>query len=166
MSAEPAKAQKGKGRSTTPRSLARLAAVQALFQIEFSECDVETVLEEFLEHRFRRPADKADIDFADADKGHFRKVVQGVLADQTLLNDHLRATLPKAWPLMRLDPSVRAILQAAAFEMAETKAPGRAIISEYADLAYAFQGDETRKFAGGALSALAAHIRPEEFPDG
>lgn len=166
MSAEAAKVKKGKGRSTTPRSLARLAAVQALFQIEFSECDVETVLEEFLEHRFRRPADEAEIDFADADKSHFRKVVQGVLSEQTQLNDYLRATLPKAWPLMRLDPAVRAILQAATFEMAETSAPGRAIIAEYADLADAFQGADARKFAGGALSALAAHIRPEEFPDG
>ncbi len=160
MSAETAtKKPNGKNR-TQGRSLARLAAVQALFQIEFSKADSNDILEEFLEHRFRRPHENTDVDFADADKSYFKKIVTGVMLEMTDLNDMVRATLPREWPLDRLDPEIRAMLRAAAFELSQTTTPSPAIVSEYIGIAEAFYEGENKSFMGGALNGLIARIRP------
>ncbi|MGB0921921.1 MAG: transcription antitermination factor NusB [Alphaproteobacteria bacterium] len=147
---------------TYGRSLARLAAVQALFQIEFSKADGDTVMAEFLEHRFKHPHETSDVDFADADKGHFKKVVSGVLLEMTELNDLVRSILPKEWPLDRLDPEVRSILRAAAFELVSTTTPSPAIIAEYVGVADAFHDADKKRFVGGALNGLVARTRPNE----
>ena len=145
-------------RPTLSRSLARLAVVQALFQIEFAEGDPTEILDEFLSHRLQ---DHGDLDLSQADKSHFRKVVDGVMRELTELNDHLRAVLPKAWPITRLDPNVRAILRAAAFELAETSVPKTAVVSEYVGVADAFCDAATHRFVQANLNALADHLRPE-----
>ncbi|MDP7342862.1 MAG: transcription antitermination factor NusB, partial [Alphaproteobacteria bacterium] len=58
------------------RSAARLAAVQALYQIELSDAVLESVIEEFLDHRIGREIEGAQ--YAEADREHFKWLVRNV----------------------------------------------------------------------------------------
>ena len=60
------------------RSQARLAAVQALYQMDLAETDLAAVIEEFKAHRLGLDAGHATA--AQADPEHFERVLQGVVA--------------------------------------------------------------------------------------
>jgi N utilization substance protein B len=101
-----------------------------------------------------------------ADYQHLRRVVEGVVSEQALLDPKLDQILDKGWPLHKLDSTVRAILRAGAFELwFLDKVPAKVAIKEYVDVADAFfeNGDEP-KFINGVLNTLARNRRPEEFP--
>jgi N utilization substance protein B len=94
-----------------------------------------------------------------------RDVVEGVVREQGLLDPHLDQILDTAWPLHKLDATVRAIVRAAAFEIwFMDKVPARVAIAEYINVADAFyeNGDEP-KFINGVLNTLARRRRPDEF---
>src|SRR5204862_252940 len=66
------------------RSVARLAAVQALYQMELAGAGADTVVREFSDHRFGgdlEGAAAADAPMAEADEAFFAEVVRGVVAD-------------------------------------------------------------------------------------
>src|SRR5260370_22734238 len=70
------------------RSVARLAAVQALYQLELNrEVDPEVVVREFGRHRLGREIDGDR--YGEADPALFSDIVRGVAAGQ----ERLRATL-------------------------------------------------------------------------
>ena len=101
--------------SRPSRSVARLAAVQALYQMEVSSIGVEHVIREFTEHRFDRDID--GIVLASADEGFFADLVRGVVAEQADVDARIVKRLAEGWRLERLDATVRAILRAGAFEL-------------------------------------------------
>jgi N utilization substance protein B len=147
----------------TARSAARLGAVQALYQMDLAAADVGEVLAQFSSRVSGDNFDNGET--GEADFGHLRQVVEGVVREQALLDPSLDKVLDKSWPLHRLDATVRAILRAAAFELFfMEKVPARVAISEYVDVTDAFfdGGDEPR-FINGVLNTLARQRRPEEF---
>jgi transcription antitermination protein NusB len=101
----------------------------------------------------------------EADYGHLREVVEGVVREQALIDPKLDLILDTGWPLHKLDATVRAILRAAAFEIwfLET-VPARVVISEYLGVADAFfENGEEPKFINGVLNTFARRRRPDEF---
>src|SRR6516162_8073645 len=99
------------------RSVARLAAVQALYQLELNpEADPESVVREFARHRFGHEIDGDR--YGEADPALFSDVVQGAMADRELLDTAISSVLTEEWPLTRLDAVLRAILRAGAYELA------------------------------------------------
>ncbi len=144
------------------RSAARLAAVQALYQIELGGGAPEAVLREFMEHRLAEPLD--DAEWVEADPALLAALVSGVAAESALLDDMLAAVLAEGWPVERLETLLRLILRAGAYELGYLpEIPARVSITEYVNLAQAFFDGKQPGLANGVLDRMAHSLRPEEF---
>ena len=146
------------------RSRARLAAVQALYQMDMAETDLNEVIDEFKTHRLTVDAEDGAV--AGADFEHFICVLNGVVKRQLELDPMIDQQLATGWRLLRVDAILRAILRAGGFELLElTDVPARVVISEYIDVARAFfEGDEPR-VVNGVLDQAARKLRPGELPE-
>ena len=164
MSAAGKSAGKGAGKAASlSRSRARLAAVQALYQMDLAETDLGAVLEEFSANPL---VDEAEGDgLGKPDVEHMTRVLKGVVARQREIDPLIDRQLAEGWRLTRIDSIVRAILRAAAFELMElADVPARVVISEYVEVAHAFfEGDES-KVVNGVLDQLARKLREGELP--
>jgi transcription antitermination protein NusB len=146
------------------RSQARLATVQALYQMDLAETDLVEVIEEFKQHRLGGSSDANGM--AEADQEHFAAVLRGVVKRQRDIDPLIDQQLATGWRLARIDSIVRAILRAATFELiALPDVPPRVVISEYIEVARAFfEGDEP-KLVNGVLDQLARKLRPGTLPE-
>ncbi len=139
------------------RSVSRLAAVQALYQMESAGIGVEAVVREFLDHRL--DGDIEGEPLAAADEAFFGALVRGVVADQADIDRAIARRLAKGWRLERLDATVRAALRCGVFElMRRLDVPVEVAIDEYVDIAKAFT-DESG-FLNAALDRIAEDVRP------
>jgi len=145
------------------RSVARLAAVQALYQLEANpEAEPEKVVREFARHRFGREIDGDQL--GEADSAWFAGIVCGAAADQERLDAEISAALTPDWPLARLDAVLRAILRAGTYELAHRPdVPPRVSISEYTAIAYAFFTGKEPGLANGVLDRIARLLRANEL---
>jgi len=145
------------------RSVARLAAVQALYQMEVSSAGAEAVIREFSEHRFDRdlPADgEESVTLAQADEAFFADLVRGVVAHQREVDAAIARRLASGWRLERLDATARAILRAGAYELTHRPdVPTEVAIDEYVELAKSFFEGPEPGFVNGALDAVAQDVR-------
>ena len=145
------------------RSVARLAAVQALYQMEVSSIGVEHVIREFTEHRFDRALEGVEGEgdtLASADEAFFAELVRGVVAEQKRIDAAITRRLAENWRLERLDATVRAILRAGAYELAHRPdVPTEVAIDEYVDVAKSFFEGAEPGFVNGALDAVARDVR-------
>jgi N utilization substance protein B len=152
-------------RNTRPanqRGAARLAAVQALYQLDIAGTTLPEVLAEFESFRLGREVDGEQ--YREADAAYFREIVGGVVRDQRTLDPEVHAALTPGWPLQRIDATLRAILRAGAYELtARPDVPGRVVVSEYVDVARAFFDADVAGMVNAVLDALARKIRPAEF---
>lgn len=175
MSAAAKSARKGRPAATgRPRTAARLAAVQALYQAEHGSISPETVLDEFVRHRVggqegaplaAGPLDEGAAPGADVPL--LARIVRGYAVNAEALDGVVSASLAEDWPLARLDPVLRALLRAAAAELFDAKGPpARAVINEYMDVAHGFFGGEEPRFANGVLDRIARTLRGAEFATG
>jgi N utilization substance protein B len=145
------------------RSVARLAAVQALYQLEHNpESAPEAVVHEFVRHRLGQEIDGDRL--AEADAAFFSDIVRGVADDRERLDAEISAALVEDWPLPRLDAVLRAILRAGAWELVHRRdVPPRVSISEYTAVAYAFFAGKEPGFANGVLDRLGRMLRAAEM---
>jgi transcription antitermination protein NusB len=140
------------------RSVARLAAVQALYQMEVSSVGVEAVIREFSEHRFDR--DVEGVTLAAADEAFFAELVRGVVAHQREVDLAIVKRLAQGWRLERLDATVRAILRAGAYELEHRPdVPTEVVIDEYVEVAKSFFEGPEPGFVNGALDGVAQDVR-------
>lgn len=161
------------GRSNTPperpalagRAAARLAAVQALYQMKMTGESAPSVIEDFLEHRLSGPdRDAAGVGLDRVDREFFGDLVRGVARESDDLDDMLTAVLAEDWSVERLERLLRLILSAGALELGHwPEVPARVVVSQYVDLAHAFLDDRQTAMVNGVLDSLARHLRPEEF---
>jgi N utilization substance protein B len=150
------------------RSTARLAAVQALFQVDTRGSDANSVVEEFRRHRLSDvDTEEGQPDLSRADAKHFAALVLGAAMRAGEVDALIDAVLPADWPRARLDPVVRATLRAGCFELlARDDVPVRVAIDEYVAIARAFFDGAEPGFVNGVLDALARRIRPDAFVTG
>ena len=147
------------------RSASRLAALQALYQLEIAGTQVEDVIEEFLAHRFGKNDDTGI--GLEQDEAFFSAVVRGVLQHQTEIDRSLAGALSEGWTLARIDSILRALLRAAAFELSgRLDVPARVVIDEYVELARDFFEGPEPGFVNAVLDRLAREARPNEFGAG
>ena len=140
------------------RSAARLAAVQALYQLEMRGETVPKLLNEFHKHRLGQEIEGAE--YLAADEPFFDDVVAGVAARQAELDELIGAGLAQGWTLNRLDRPMRALLRAAVYELlARADVPAATVINEYVDVAHAFHEEKEAKFVNGLLDAVARRVR-------
>jgi N utilization substance protein B len=144
------------------RSAARLAAVQALYQMELTGHGAEETVFEFVEHRFGREPETGMAGGIDAE--FFGLLVRGVPEHQGEIDASIAKCLSADWRLSRIDSILRAILRAAAFEMIAVKdVPAKVAIDEYVDVAHAFFSGNEPSFVNAALDKLAHSKRAPEF---
>lgn len=143
---------------SNPRSVARLAAVQALYQMEVSSAGAEAVIREFAEHRFDR--DVEDMTLAAADEVFFADLVRGVVAHQGEVDKAIVKRLATGWRLERVDATARAILRCGAYELTHRPdVPIEVVINEYVELAKSFFEGPEPGFVNGALDGVARDVR-------
>ncbi len=150
-----------------PRTAARVAAVQALFQSEQGPENPETVIDQFIRHRLGElpgTGGYEDGRVPDAYTPLFQRIVRAAVEKQDQLDTLLTGALPEDWPLARLDPVLRALLRAASAELAtKDGAPSKVVMNEYLDIAHGFFTGEEPSMANGILNTLARTLRPKEF---
>ena len=147
------------------RSAARLAAVQALYQMDLAGTDLTQVIAQFLKHRVGMPEEGGAPE--NTDTLFFAELLRGVVRRQRDIDPMLDAKLAEGWRLDRLDSILRATLRAAAFELLERRdVPAKAVISEYVNVAKDFFTGDEPKVVNAVLDKLARQQRPQEFDNG
>lgn len=147
-------------RARQSRSVARLMAVQALYQKAQAGTATARLLAEFHAHRLEGEAMEAEL--APAETGFFDDLVQGVVAREAELDERIAGFLSPGWTLSRLDPLMRAVLRAGAYELvARPDVPLGAVVSEYVDVARAFYPAEESGFVNAVLDRLGHAARGE-----
>ncbi|MBI1408057.1 MAG: transcription antitermination factor NusB [Caulobacter sp.] len=142
------------GRQRRARTVARLAAVQALYQLEMTGAGVEVVIREFSEHRFDRDLEGEPL--AEADETFFSELVRGAVSLQSEIDKAVTARLASNWKLERLDATARAILRAGAWELLHrADVPMEVAIDEYVEIAKSFFEGPEPGFINGALDGIA-----------
>ncbi|MDQ2859963.1 MAG: transcription antitermination factor NusB [Pseudomonadota bacterium] len=151
------------------RSVARLAAVQALYQMEVSGIGAQAVVREFHDHRFDRDiegdapsgASLAGVPLAGADETFFADLVAGVVDAQGEIDKAIIRRLSSGWRLGRIDATARAILRSGTFElMRRADIPSEVVIDEYVEIAKSFFDGAEPGFVNAALDAIARDERP------
>lgn len=151
-------------RPANKRGVARLAAVQALYQMDVAETPMTAVISEFTAFRLGKELDGEQ--YRDADEQWFKDIVKGVVADQKFLDPFIHTALMEGWPLKRIDSLLRAILRCGGFELLRRKdVPARVIISEYIDVTKAFFEDDEPGLVNGVLDRLGHDLRKQELPE-
>jgi N utilization substance protein B len=144
----------GTTRPANQRGAARLAAVQALYQMDVGRQSLEDTLAQFQVHHLGREIEGEQYLPADAD--FFRQIVTGVIKSQLDIDPTIDNALNKAWPMARIDATLRAILRAATFELLRRKdIPTGVVITEYVDVARAFYEDDAPGMVNGVLDSIA-----------
>ena len=157
-----ARAATNGARKANKRGAARLAAVQALYQMDLAGTGINEILAEFESHWLGGEVEGAQ--YLPAEAAFFRDIVTGVVREQRTLDPQIDAALARGWPLKRIEAVLRAVLRAGAYELAHRRdVPARVAIKEYVDVAAAFFAKEEAGMINAVLDALARQARPKEF---
>lgn len=141
-------------RPANQRGAARLAAVQALYQMDVGRQTLEDTLAQFGAFHLGREIEGEQYLPADAD--FFKQILRGVAKHQLEIDPAVDKALADGWPMERVDATLRAILRAAAFELLRRKdIPAKVVITEYVDVARAFYADDATGLVNAALDAIA-----------
>jgi len=144
------------------RGAARLAAVQALYQMDIAGAGLNDVFAEFESHWLGSEVEGEK--YLPAEAAFFRDVVSGVVRDQKELDPLIDQALARGWPLKRIDAILRAVLRAGCYELQHRKdVPARVVVTEYVDVANAFVDNEETGMVNAVLDQIARRFRAEEF---
>ncbi|AWB22106.1 transcription antitermination factor NusB [Methylobacterium currus] len=147
------------------RSGARLAVVQALYEMEISGKGVIDALAEFEAFWIGQVID--EVEHPPAETAFFRDLLRGTVEEQRAIDQRLDAALAAGWPLRRLEAVVRAILRAGAYEvMFRRDVPVKVAISEYVDVAHSFYEGEEPGLVNAVLDKVGRAVRPDDFAKG
>jgi N utilization substance protein B len=153
-------ATSGQPRQANKRGAARLAAVQALYQMDVAGSGLLEIASEYESFRLGKEVDGQL--YREADPQWFRAILSGVVAEQKTIDPVIRQSLTEDWPLSRLDSTLRAILRAGAYEiMARRDVPVAVIVTEYVDIARAFFEEEEPRMVNAVLDRIARRMRGE-----
>ena len=149
-------------RNGLARSVARLNALQALYQIEFLGSQAVEIVAEFSKYRIGVEIDGDS--FANTDFDHFNWLVTSVAQEKERLDGHISGVLNPDWKVGRLGYLKLSLLRAALIELTDRlDIPARVIIDEYIDLARAFFYENESAFVNAALDRLARQFRRTEI---
>ena len=146
------------------RSSARLASVQALYQIEASQNPPEQVIKDFLIGRtgglaVLQDADteqEATVALTTLDSELFINLVRTVQTRGDEIDDMIKGALSPEWPWERLEMTLRALLRSGVAELlTRTDIPANATVSEFIEVAHAFYAGSEPRMANAVLDRIA-----------
>ncbi|HVY12687.1 MAG TPA: transcription antitermination factor NusB [Alphaproteobacteria bacterium] len=142
--------------SSAQKSAARLAAVQALYQIELTSAPPEKVVRDFLAGKM--PVD-AEVPLNAFDRELFGFIVHATWEQGDNIDTVLSASLDEKWPLDRLEKILRALLRAGAAEILTTQADAPIVINDYINIAHAFFSGKEPGLVNAVLDRVAKQVR-------
>lgn len=165
------------GLKRNANSAARLAAVQALYEIDVAGADPEEVLRGFKETRWSSFLAELTAELAETfdeppnlpppDRRVLRAVVRGVAAGQGAIDAMIVAHMGGSEPFEQLEALAKSILRAAAFEMAHApQTPSGAILSDYVAIANAYFTENQPRLINAVIDALGRELRGEKVAAG
>lgn len=144
------------------RTAARVAAVQALYQMDLAGTDLNDVIEEFLRLRFTEEGREETIE--GADRTFFADILRAVLRRQREIDPMVDEQLATGWRLVRVDAILRAVLRAGVAELLDrADVPARVVINEYINVARFFFSEDEPRVVNGVLDKIAHAVRAQEF---
>jgi N utilization substance protein B len=157
-----ATAEPKEARKANKRGAARLAAVQALYQMDLAGTGLNDIMAEF--ESYWLGGEVEGDRYRPAEAAFFRDIVGGVVREQASLDPQIDTALNRGWPLKRIEAILRAVLRAGAYELAcRPDVPARVVMSEYVDVAHAFVDDDETGMVNAVLDQLAHQLRGAEF---
>ena len=150
------------------KSVARLAAVQATYMIEYGDLNVDQAVKDFLNGDIGRYAlaenaitmDEEQVELSEFDTTYFVGLIRGAMAKKEDIEKSLAQFLNEKWPYDRMDGTLRALLICALYELTyTTDVDAKVIIQEYVDLAYAFFNKNEPKMVNALLDQVAKAVR-------
>ena len=149
-------------RKANKRGAARLAAVQALYQMDVGGAGINDIFAEFESHWLGNEVEGDK--YLPAESAFFRDIVSGVVRDQKKLDPLIDEALSQGWPLKRIEAILRAVLRAGSYELEHRKdVPARVVVSEYVDVANAFVEKDETGMVNAVLDMIARRFRADEF---
>ena len=156
------------------RTAARLAAVQALYQMDLAGTDINDVIAEFVSQRMDPEAAAAEdvpaedaashVDLSGADKQFFANILRAVVRRQREIDPMIDHQLAEGWRLVRVDSILRAVLRAGVSELVDrADVPVRVVINEYINVARFFFSEDEPRVVNGVLDKIARKVRASEF---
>ena len=135
------------------KSLSRLLAVQAIFQMEASGKSLAETKNEFEKYRTKTEID--GIFYNNFNVRYFRNLLDTAVSEQKNIDKLINKTLMETWKLPRIDPTVRAIFRIASSELIIKAVPEKVIINEYLKLSEAFSiNDKQNGIVNAVLESL------------
>ena len=162
MPASKKKPVRGSDKKANRRGAARLAAVQALYQMDIAGAGINDIFAEFESHWLGGEVEGDK--YLPAEAAFFRDIVSGVVREQRDLDPMIDEALQNGWPLKRIEAVLRAALRAGAYELSHRRdVPARVVVAEYADVAAAFVERDETGMVNAVLDQLARKLRAEDF---
>lgn len=144
----------------TAKRLARLAAVQVLYQSNYEQQPLAQIIRDNIDRNFASLRDEGDVaqDLPDAEL--FGTIVNGVSQNMPLLDEMIAGSLDERFSAARLEILLRTILRAGAYELLHHgQIPIGVIINDYVDVARAFFNGKEPGLVNGMLDKLAGVLR-------
>jgi len=143
------------------RRLARLAAVQGLYQVALTQNTAEHIIRDFHDHPPHLAAEHgAGEPLKGMDEELFAEIVTGVAQNETAIDEMLTGAFDAKISAQRIEILLRAILRAGAYELNHHgRIPAGVIINDYVDVAHAFFGAKEPGLVNGVLDKLAKSLR-------
>jgi N utilization substance protein B len=135
--------------------MARLASVQAFYQMMQQEQSSEVVIAEFISLRFN-----GEDYVIQPDPVLFRKLVSSADNRKSEIFDLIKASLNREGQYERLEYVLKAILCIASAELLDhpTNVPAPVIITEYVDITHSFYAGKETSFVNSYLDRLARNL--------
>jgi len=140
-----------KGINVAARSVSRQLLMQALYQWQINQTQIDNLFEQF----------RNDKDYAKSDKDYFESTLQVILKTNDEVDELLAPALDR--PLVQLDPIARGILWVSTYELQHRiEIPYRVVINEGVKLAKKFGAADAHKYINAVLDKLAVNLRSVE----
>lgn len=142
-----------------PRSAARLAVVQAFYQLSMAEePNSAKTAQEYVDHRLGAEIEGDQYVAADADL--FKDILTGAWDRRDEWNKLIEAHLSQGWTLDRIDKILMAALSAGSYELsARIDVPTAVVINEYVDVVHGFYENAEAAFVNSVLDKIAKQVR-------
>ena len=140
--------------SARPRTAARLAAVQALYQLKMTGSAPTDIIEEFVHFRLSAAEENHGLGIPDIQL--FRDLTRGTASHLNHIDPLIASALSREGSLDKLETTLQAILQVGVFELiSPLETPTEVVINEYVDLTHAFYEKQTVGLVNGVLDKVA-----------
>tara|TARA_B100001093_G_C26453220_1_gene853229 strand:+ start:231 stop:650 length:420 start_codon:yes stop_codon:yes gene_type:complete len=135
------------------KSLQRLLAVQASYQISINELSEENSIDSILKTALLQPGleelkKRPNFNYA-------KKILSGSINNSVKIDLIIRGSLTSSRKFDKLDKLIQAILRLAIYEISfEIKVPKKVIINEYLNISHIFFSGDESKLVNGILDSI------------